>query len=1750
MASTDFAASFHSALARTVASMGAIADKNGLVGAPQAVAWLASRQKEGKFKQAEFEAVGLGDYLELFSGKVPVADIAAFVEGNGVQVQEMVLGGDLERQYDAAADAVNNAMRDRLSEAEVEQLRDIRDDLRVRKDGGDQTKYAQYTVPGGENYREVLITLPTNKTLPNGYRIQQIEATEFDRALGVAQWWQVVRDGTTTIFAEAANREDAIEIALNNLGLANKGVYRSNHWGVPNVLAHLRMDDRTDADGNKVLFINEVQSDWGQDGKKKGFKQEYLSTVPTITAKVLTGTEFVAERGMPEAAAQFWLAGRNDILRDLGKPAVTLDDKFTAIYEDGIPKIVKDGALDADALAAKHRKSYEALSVDAQSRHAAEQKNKVPEAPFVTDTKAWVALAIKRTVMMAVEGGYEQVAFINGKQAADLYDLSTQIDRIDYTNNDGVYTLSAIKDGEEVISKEDLSIDEVAEVVGKEVAAKIERGEGFAGGDSVNRWEPEGSNVKYRSLPGIDLKIGGEGMQVFYDQIVPQVVRDVVKRLGGNGVAPIAVSQANRMDVLNTIAQLDYESDFDELSDRAQATVLAVAEDKLQAGHAPQMGFAITPAMREKVLEGVPLFSRSNNVPAPSAELKDWLGDSKLVDKAGKPLVVYHGTSSDFDSFDAQFQGKTAGVSGLGVAKINAEVAAIGARWAGMPPVHVVKSVGDLPFEAPSNADGAYHDNQVYVVVDNIQDLKQLQKVMAHECVMHHALEEMLGEYGFAKLHVGIQKLKAAGDPTICSLAANIKSRYVDLSPETETKEIVARAGELCLDEKGDVKVEFGFMKSVFAGITGWLRSHGIKVPFTNIELQGIMHSAGEWVKEGPDKNFGTQQNQRQFDLHVPMPSMSLKKSVAQLDKQLVLLHNLSEENLLHANDLGGLAAPSLALSRLDAPLENFGEISLIGDTTMAKPSAKNPVFNADVYSPRFPNVRVKVSKDKVQSTLAPLIEAAGKLDQRVGSINSAIADMERGQLGDAARILSYDNSLRLGFANAVMGKSLKVPMRRAEYKPVAVAGASIIEQSPLKEFLVSKPGDYLQSMPSHESQELATKVYVALINKHFAEAKDIHLPGSFAAEMQQVNRRIGLFAEHKIESGYSDISIDKIGMMRERGITALRSLQLELSPESLKTSPHSLQEVDATALKALLDKEAPQKEVRDWLRENLSSALGEKRILKDNGRTAAYSMDNIVREMTRQVQDAEGFNYGLGNVRSRGAEKFKNFPHIQSQLDRIVPSEEFESARKKLDVNFHQLSDKLEPYKQNKHDNVSELLSEAIGKSYSQNMNTALQGAGLQNVPADLQAKVSAFAQNLARAPTEYFEAKPQRAVGLDEFRGAVIPSDTSLAAREVLRKNGLQLQEYERGQPESRKEAVAKLAGGLHKAAGQVLFSFAGERAMSADLEALTVAQAGIEDGQDVEALRRETGWGQGVDGRWRFEISDNTAFLKGIGSFGDVVMGRLAALSGDGRAPGDPVRLGDILRHPVLFSAYPSLAKLEVEFMPFDKTARGRLGNDGAIQIQESLPSNEALSVILHELQHGIQEIEGFAVGGTPYAMDAIADNLREKQHRLRAFASAGSEDALHQLKEVDAEVALHGYDAMDAYKRLAGETEARNTQSRQSMTDEQRSATSPDLTADVPRNESIVFFRDTPREAPRLSLNIEGSAGFVARGDFSGMVLSVSDGVAVQRVSRAGDTVRHDVSRLSAAVAVGDVVDIGYRGGVGVVGGLDKNKGQGR
>lgn len=478
-AQSNSAPTFYSPLLRAVQDA-----KLDNVPATQWAAWLNSNAAKLGIKKDEIEWTGITDWLALQNGKVSKADVAAYLDSNGVQVEEVMRGARFTNEDELLLAELEG--RDPVLDLPDESATQVLD-----------TKYATYVVPGGENYKELLITLP-EETNPRHVKLRD----EIVRIQDVAM--EQGRD----LSPEEVLKLQELRAKLKTAGPSIRNEkYRSSHWDEPNILAHVRFDERTDTDGNKVLFINEVQSDWGQEGKKKGFsgkteaKDAYDTYVKDLKERYISAirAEFATEISNPDR-----------LERQVANMTVNVSPSHMANYFDESQK----------------------LNRLARAMNSEQFGDRVPQAPFVTDTKAWVALAVKRMMRYAADNGFAKIAFINGQQAADLYDLSKQIDSVNIKpSSNGEWILSAYKDGDRVMQHFDVKSEQLPDYVGKDVA------------DKLLAQEPNAFNQ--RELSGIDLKVGGEGMRAFYDQIVPQVVNDVLKKVGGGkvGVAEVSIGK-------------------------------------------------------------------------------------------------------------------------------------------------------------------------------------------------------------------------------------------------------------------------------------------------------------------------------------------------------------------------------------------------------------------------------------------------------------------------------------------------------------------------------------------------------------------------------------------------------------------------------------------------------------------------------------------------------------------------------------------------------------------------------------------------------------------------------------------------------------------------------------------------------------------------------------------------------------------------------------------------------------------------------------------------------------------------------------------------------------------------------------------------------------------------------------------------------------------------------------------------------
>ncbi len=262
-------------------------------------------------------------------------------------------------------------------------------------------------------------------------------------------------------------------------------------------------------------------------------------------------------------------------------------------------------------------------------------------------------------------------------------------------------------------------------------------------------------------------------------------------------------------------------------------------------------------------------------------------------------------------------------------------------------------------------------------------------------------------------------------------------------------------------------------------------------------------------------------------------------------------------------------------------------------------------------------------------------------------------------------------------------------------------------------------------------------------------------------------------------------------------------------------------------------------------------------------------------------------------------------------------------------------------------------------------------------------------------------------------------------------------------------------------------IRFSLAGERgAAAADkaeertarMDNLSVARKMEEEKKDAMAIKIATGWERGADGKWRYEMPD--AKIKDTMNVGG---GHIVKRYEDDML-WNGGKLSEVIDAPELFKAYPQLkdVRIETDAIMNDMPSNGEYNsktNTITIHADELKYMNGILN---HEIQHVIQDIEGFAKGGSPRLVRGeVKKKLNEVTKQIRQLRAEGKEDEAKALVEKNRGLynAYQKNDDYNSYMSLAGEVEARNVSARLNMTPEERRKTLVESTEDVARQDQI-------------------------------------------------------------------------------------------
>lgn len=554
-------------------------------------AFLNDIMKQSGVNKEELEWMGLPEFLKGRKG-VTREEVQDFVNSHRIQFEEKVLGGlrnptkeavEAQKEFD---DLVNTGKTD---EATINRMNELAEMLAKPKAEFIEPEYANIArTPNGDNYREILIKLPESSLQKTYDDISMELYGKPWSELGMGEAGYAKKDYVAKVASESA--------------------YTGQHFGEDkNILVHLRVDDRVDAENKVGMLLDEIQSDWHQAGRKAGYQKGKASEIEKVQARVIDLKAQMDELNKTRPQTDFW------ILKDIEGnrlPGVykTFNEAEKAFDEVGgqyaISKLIDVGDPKFKAWEEKARpinnqymdeiKKLRGMKDDAQMMEDLEGGTlfPVPNAPFKEN---YHEIALKRALSEGAKGNYDRVYLPTGDDLVNRYKqaLTKEVDEVRLKRlPNGKYNFIASQSGRKVMGERDIPASRVREMLGKAAEDLIKKADASIGEDVV--------------IQAKDLRVGGEGMRKYYDEIYPSFLKKFAKKYGGDvGVTEIPIEFPKKAKVLDILSDSNISMDeFNAMTHSEQVKLL----DKLTEPKKRKVFYyEFSPEARKKIIGGLPM---------------------------------------------------------------------------------------------------------------------------------------------------------------------------------------------------------------------------------------------------------------------------------------------------------------------------------------------------------------------------------------------------------------------------------------------------------------------------------------------------------------------------------------------------------------------------------------------------------------------------------------------------------------------------------------------------------------------------------------------------------------------------------------------------------------------------------------------------------------------------------------------------------------------------------------------------------------------------------------------------------------------------------------------------------------------------------------------------------------------------------------------------------------------------------------
>lgn len=502
----------------------------------------------------------------------------------------------------------------------------------------------------------------------------------------------------------------------------------------------------------------------------------------------------------------------------------------------------------------------------------------------------------------------------------------------------------------------------------------------------------------------------------------------------------------------------------------------------------------------------------------------------------------------------------------------------------------------------------------------------------------------------------------------------------------------------------------------------------------------------------------------------------SLSESVEQT-KDLFAIHNLQASELVKSIGLGGLPMPSIAIIKDQQSHEQYGDVSLIFSKDAIDPKAtkNNKVYGGDAWTPTYPKIEYKPNDKVAEKIRDKYYELGGEIGyDAVRPMYRYISELENalnrdgGESGMLEKL--YDDT---GMMQVYLEDSGKGRVEPVINETRTEASEAEKEQN---QYFLDNERDLVNSYKQLKAQVGSPMTW---LKEH----------------LEEVEVAYKKYLKNQFE--FTDAEIDNVlANTKKVELTKLFREAVryeETGGVTVKT------ETDYEATNAAIKKKA-ESGYKNWA-DNLFKGVEEKSGIRNNadyytnsGNPRSWNalhwentLENVVKAMKGQDQTGADAMSPIASIFAVAQKEYGSIAEIKADSDRLgkVTEEEYESLKESYSNRLTQIASSImDTNARNSFiemDSAAELIIDAIRTQKTKSAMLTYMKKWNKRVTGETVDDIVSLVSDISNMPTGYFEAKPQRAVGLDEVGVFVIPYNADAKLKQELLNRGYSIAEYD---------------------------------------------------------------------------------------------------------------------------------------------------------------------------------------------------------------------------------------------------------------------------------------------------------------------------------------------------------------------------------